>query len=308
MNKPKHLLGIKDLNTEEIKEIFALTQSFKEVLGRKIKKVPTLRDKVIANVFFESSTRTRLSFELAEKRLSADVLNFSAATSALTKGESLLDTIQNIQHMKVDMLVVRHAHAGVPHFLSQKVHASIINAGDGQHEHPTQALLDAFSIQEKLGALKNKRVLILGDMMHSRVALSNILCLLKLGAKVRLCGPNTLIPMHIHALGALTVYHHMQEALAWAEVVYVLRLQTERGAKVYLPSIREYVMQYGLTQARLKKVGHPLLIMHPGPLNRGVEIESAIADDTKHTIILEQVENGMAIRMAVLYWVAERHK
>ena len=257
----------------------------------------------IANIFFEHSTRTRLSFELAAKRLSADVVNFSTSTSALHKGESLLDTVQNILHMQVNLLVIRHQQAGVPHFLSKHVPFPIINAGDGTHEHPTQALLDAFSIQERLGSLEGLRVLILGDVLHSRVALSNIFCLRKLGAKVLLCGPKSLIPPYVKELG-VEVSYCLEEALAWARVVYVLRLQQERGALAYVPSIREYALQYGLNKRSMGWAKEVDLIMHPGPMNRGVEIDSTVVEDARSSIILKQVENGVAVRMAILYWLA----
>lgn len=303
----KHLLGIEDLSAAAISEVFSQAQAFKSVLARPIKKVPALRDKTIANVFFEASTRTRLSFELAAKRLSADVVNFTGSHSAIQKGESLLDSVQNILHMRVDMIVVRHGQPGVAHFLARHVHASVINAGDGTHEHPTQALLDAFSIMERLGDLKGRKVLILGDVLHSRVALSNILCLRKLGAKVTLCGPPTLMPPYIEGLG-VDICYDLQEALKNCEVVNVLRLQLERQQQAYVPSLREYALHYGLTRARLSALGSPVpLIMHPGPMHRGVEIESELADDPS-SIILQQVENGVAIRMAVLYMLGSAGK
>ena len=294
-----HLLGIKELSAVQIADIFSQAHEFKQVLDRPIKKVPALRGKTIANVFFEPSTRTRISFELAAKRLSADVVNFTSSHSALQKGESLLDTVQNILHMQVDMVVVRHWQPGVPHFLAHHLRANVVNAGDGTHEHPTQALLDAFSMMERLGSLKGRRILILGDVLHSRVALSNIFCLHKLGAQVMLCGPATLMPPHVEGLGVSLCYD-LREALDWCEVVYVLRLQIERQQCNYLPSIREYILHYGLSKARLSGLRESPLIMHPGPMNRGIEIESEIADDPS-SIILEQVENGVAIRMAVLY-------
>ena len=297
----RHLLGIRDLSAEDIADIFKQAQAFKAILARPIKKVPALRDKTVANVFFEASTRTRLSFELAAKRLSADVINFTADYSAVQKGESLLDSIQNILHMRVDMVVVRHAQAGVAHFLAREVKASIINAGDGTHEHPTQALLDAFSIQERLGSLEGRRVLILGDVLHSRVALSNIFCLRKLGAEVMLCAPPTLLSPYVECLDVKVCYK-LPEALAWCEVVNVLRLQLERQKRLHLPSLREYALHYGLSRMRLAACQKKPLIMHPGPMHRGVEIESSVADDPS-SIILQQVENGVAIRMAVLYMI-----
>ena len=297
-----HLLGIRDLSTEDIANIFNHAQAFKAVLDRPIKKVPALQEKTIANVFFEPSTRTRLSFELAAKRLSADVINFTTQYSAIQKGESLLDSVQNILHMRVDIIIVRHAQPGVPHFLARQVRASVVNAGDGTHEHPTQALLDAFSIQERLGTLEGRKVLILGDVMHSRVALSNILCLKKLGAEVMLCGPPTLLPPYVEQLG-VEICYKLAEALAWCEVVNVLRLQLERQQGIYVPSLREYALYYGLSRSRLKACQHPPLILHPGPMNRGVEIDSEVAEDPS-SIILQQVENGVAIRMAVLYMLS----
>jgi len=301
----RHLLGIRDLTPEDIHLIFSQADEFKEVLSRPIKKVPTLRDITVANLFFENSTRTRLSFELAEKRLSADVVNFSASTSSVKKGETLVDTVNNILAMKVDMVVMRHASPGAAVFLSRQIGASIINAGDGTHEHPTQALLDAYSIREKLGEVKGKKVAIVGDITHSRVAISNILCLRKLGAEVMVCGPGTLIPRFVETLGA-RVTNKLEEALEWSDVVNMLRIQLERqeSGVPYFPSLREYAMQYGLTAGKLERLGRNLVIMHPGPINRGVEITSEVADGP-HSIILDQVENGVAIRMAVIYLLAQ---
>jgi aspartate carbamoyltransferase catalytic subunit len=298
----KHLLGIKNITKEDIELIFETATNFKEVINRPIKKVPSLRDITIANVFFENSTRTRLSFELAEKRLSADTVNFSASTSSVKKGETLLDTVNNILAMKVDMVVMRHASPGAPHFLAKHIDANIVNAGDGTHEHPTQALLDAFSIREKLGDLKNKKIAIIGDILHSRVALSNIFALTKLGAKVMVCGPPTLIPKYIASLG-VTVEHDIKKAIAWCDVANVLRIQLERQQIKYFPSLREYSLYYGISKKLLDKRKDQILIMHPGPINRGVELNSDVAD-SHHSIILNQVENGVAIRMAVLYLLA----
>lgn len=300
----RHLLGIRDLTSEDIALILSTAKQFKEVINRPIKKVPSLRDITIANLFFENSTRTKLSFELAEKRLSADVLNFSASGSSVSKGETLIDTANNILAMKVDMVVMRHPHPGAAEFLSQKIDATIINAGDGTHEHPTQALLDAFSIEERLGSLQGKKVAIVGDIVHSRVALSNVFCLQKSGAEVMLCGPRTLMPKHAKSLG-VQVSHHLEEALEWCDVANMLRVQQERMDKGYFPSIREYSMQYGLTMDKLKSVNRDLVIMHPGPINRGVEITSEVAD-SEYSIILHQVENGVAVRMAVLYLLAQK--
>jgi len=301
-----HLLGIKQISQEDIKLIFQTADNFKEVINRPIKKVPSLRDVTIANLFFENSTRTRLSFELAEKRLSADVINFSAASSSVKKGETLIDTVNNILSMKVDMVVMRHPNPGAPVFLSKHVNASIVNAGDGAHEHPTQALLDAFSIREKLGGVEGKRIVIVGDILHSRVALSNIYCLQKLGAEVMVCGPDTLLPKHIKALG-VKVESNLDKALKWCDVANMLRVQNERMSTRYFPSTREYVAQFGLDKKRLEKLKKEIIIMHPGPINRGVEISSDIAD-SNHAIILNQVENGVAIRMAVLYLLASKLK
>lgn len=301
----KHLLGIKDLTPGDIELIFSQADEFKEVLSRPIKKVPSLRDITVANLFFENSTRTRLSFELAEKRLSADVVNFSASTSSVKKGETLVDTVNNILAMKVDMVVMRHSAPGSCLFLSKHIDAAIVNAGDGTHEHPTQALLDAYSIREKLGSVKGKKVVIVGDITHSRVAISNIYCLQKLGAEVMVCGPTTLIPRHIEALGVL-VEHDLDKALAWCDVANMLRIQLERQESQvrYFPSLREYSMQYGLDKKRLDRLGKKIVIMHPGPINRGVEITSDVADG-EQSIILDQVENGVAVRMAVIYLLAQ---
>ena len=299
----KHLLGIKDLPTHDIELILQTAKEFKEVINRPIKKVPTLRDITIANVFFENSTRTRLSFELAEKRLSADVINFSASGSSVKKGETLLDTVNNILAMKVDMIVMRHSSPGAPHFLAKHIQANIVNAGDGTHEHPTQALLDAFSMQEKIGDLAGKKILIVGDILHSRVALSNIFCLQKLGAEVRVCGPTTLIPKHLPELG-VRVMTNLDEALAWCDVANVLRIQLERQQIKYFPSLREYTQFFGIDKHRLSRLPKPIVIMHPGPINRGVELASDAADSDQ-AIILNQVENGVAVRMAVLYLLAQ---
>lgn len=301
-----HLLGIKHLDAEDIQLILDTAEEFKEVLNRPIKKVPTLRDITIANLFFENSTRTRLSFELAEKRLSADVVNFSAGSSSVKKGETLVDTVNNILSMKVDMVVMRHPNPGAGEFLSQHVDASIINAGDGAHEHPTQALLDAFSIREKLGTLQGVKIAIVGDIVHSRVALSNVLLLKKMGAEVMVCGPTTLIPKYMHTLG-VRVEHNLQTAIHWCDVANMLRVQHERQDLKYFPSIAEYRAQYGLTMEHLDALDKPIIVMHPGPINRGVEITSEVAD-SEHSIILEQVENGVAVRMAVLYLLAEKRK
>lgn len=300
----KHLLGIKYLTPEDIQLIFETADSFKEVINRPIKKVPSLRDITIVNLFFEDSTRTRISFELAEKRLSADVLNFSAAASSVKKGETLLDTVNNILSMKVDMVVMRHPAPGAPHFLARHIDANIINAGDGTHEHPTQALLDAYSIREKLGDLQGKKIAIFGDILHSRVALSNIFCLQKLGAEVTVCGPPTLIPKHIHLLG-VHVSYDVQKTLLWCDVANILRIQLERQDIKYFPSLREYAQYFGIHKALLDRLDKPIVIMHPGPINRGVEITSEVAD-SEHSIILQQVENGVAVRMAVLYLLAAR--
>lgn len=299
----RHLLGIKNLTENDIQLIFETADNFKEVLNRPIKKVPSLRDVTIANVFFENSTRTRLSFELAQKRLSADVINFSSSSSSVKKGETLLDTVNNILAMKVDMIVMRHASAGAPHFLSKHIDARIVNAGDGTHEHPTQALLDAFSIREKYGSVAGKKVAIIGDILHSRVALSNIFALQKLGAEVMVCGPVTLIPKYIRELG-VKVSLDVREALQWCDVANVLRIQLERQQIKYFPSLREYSLYYGINKSMLDSLGKEITIMHPGPINRGVELASDAADSSQ-SIILNQVENGVAIRMAVLYLLAE---
>jgi len=298
----KHLLGIKNLTLNDINLIFETADNFKEVINRPIKKVPSLRDVTIANIFFENSTRTRLSFELAEKRLSADVVNFSVSTSSLNKGETLLDTVNNILAMKVDMVVMRHSSAGAPHFLAKHIDANIINAGDGTHEHPTQALLDTYSIKERLNTVKGKKVVIVGDILHSRVALSNIFALQKLGAKVMVCGPNTLLPKFIRELG-VEVELDVRSALQWCDVANILRIQLERQQIKYFPSLREYSLYYGITRQMLDSLDKEIVIMHPGPINRGIEISSDVAD-SEHSIILDQVENGVAIRMAVLYLLA----
>jgi aspartate carbamoyltransferase catalytic subunit len=297
-----HLIGIKDITLQDIELIFKTADNFKEVLNRPIKKVPSLRDITVANVFFENSTRTRLSFELAEKRLSADIINFSASSSSVSKGETLIDTINNILAMKVDMIVMRHPSPGAALFLSKKVKAKIINAGDGTHEHPTQALLDAYSVREKLGDVKGKKVVIVGDILHSRVALSNIFCLQKLGAEVMVCGPTTLMPKYIGELG-VKVEHNLKKALEWCDVANMLRIQLERQDIKFFPSLREYSMLFGLNRRLLDSLGRKIVIMHPGPINRGVEITSDVADSDQ-SIILDQVENGVAIRMAVLYLLA----
>jgi aspartate carbamoyltransferase catalytic subunit len=298
----RHLLGIKDLNPADIQLIFETADTFKSVLNRPIKKVPSLRDVTIANIFFENSTRTRLSFELAERRLSADTINFAASSSSVSKGETLIDTVNNILAMKVDMVVMRHPYAGAGIFLSKHVKAQIVNAGDGAHEHPTQALLDAFSIREKLGDVAGKKVVIVGDILHSRVALSNILCLKQLGAEVMVCGPTTLIPKYISSLG-VRVEHNLLKALNWCDVANMLRIQLERQDIKYFPSLREYTMLYGLNKQILDSLDKEIIVMHPGPINRGVEITSDVAD-SKQSIILDQVENGVAIRMAVLFLLA----
>ncbi|MEC8724516.1 MAG: aspartate carbamoyltransferase catalytic subunit [Bacteroidota bacterium] len=301
-----HLLGIKDLTADDIQIIFETADHFKEVINRPIKKVPSLRDITIANLFFENSTRTKLSFEIAQKRLSADVINFSASQSSVKKGETLIDTVNNILSMKVDMVVMRHPKPGAADFLKQHVNARIINAGDGAHEHPTQALLDSYSIREKLGIVKGKKVVIVGDILHSRVALSNIFALQILGAKVMVCGPKSLIPKYIDALG-VDVETNLLKALEWCDVANMLRVQNERMLVSYFPSIREYTLQYGLTKTILDGLKQEIVIMHPGPINRGVEITSEVAD-SKNAIILDQVENGVAIRMAVTYLLASKIK
>ena len=302
----EHLTGIKDLTKNDIEIIFKTADAFKEVINRPIKKVPSLRDVTSANLFFENSTRTRLSFELAEKRLSADIVNFSAASSSVKKGETLIDTVNNILSMKVDMVVMRHPNPGAAKFLSERVNAKVVNAGDGTHEHPTQALLDSFSIRERLGNVEGKKVVIVGDILHSRVALSNIYCLQKLGAEVMVCGPTTLIPKYIHKLG-VKVEHNLLKALEWCDVANMLRIQLERQEIKYFPSLREYSMQYGLTKDILDSLSKRIVVMHPGPINRGVEITSDVADSDQ-AIILDQVENGVAVRMAVIYLLAAKIK
>ncbi|QIE58520.1 aspartate carbamoyltransferase catalytic subunit [Rasiella rasia] len=299
-----HLLGIKYITEDDIQLIFETADHFKEVINRPIKKVPSLRDITIANLFFENSTRTRLSFELAEKRLSADVINFSAASSSVKKGETLIDTVNNILSMKVDMVVMRHPNPGAGVFLSKHVNASIVNAGDGAHEHPTQALLDCYSIREKLGDVAGKKVVIVGDILHSRVALSNIFALQKLGAEVKVCGPKTLIPKHIEKLG-ISYEPNLKNALQWCDVANMLRVQNERMDISYFPSTREYTQQYGVNKALLDNLDKEIVLMHPGPINRGVEITSDVAD-SKQAIILDQVQNGVAVRMAVLYLLASK--
>ena len=295
----KDLLGIKDLSVEEIDLIFETADRFKEVLQRPIKKVPSLRHMTIANVFFENSTRTKLSFELAQKRLSADIINFSSSASSVKKGESLLDTINNILVMKVDMIVMRHPNPGASHFVAKNINASVINAGDGTHEHPTQALLDSYTIKEKLGKIKNKKIAIIGDISHSRVAISNIYALQKLGAQIMLCGPSTLIPKHISSLNVL-IENNIENALKWCDVANVLRIQLERQGNNNFPSLREYSQYFGINKKLLDKINRDIIIMHPGPINRGVEISSDIAD-SNNSLILDQVENGVAIRMAIMY-------
>lgn len=301
-----HLLGIKYITEEDIQLIFDTADHFKEVINRPIKKVPSLRDITIANLFFENSTRTKLSFELAEKRLSADVINFASSSSSVAKGETLIDTVNNILSMKVDMVVMRHPNPGAGIFLSKYVDASIVNAGDGAHEHPTQALLDTYSIREKLGDVAGKKVVIIGDILHSRVALSNIFALQKLGAEVKVCGPKTLIPKHIEKLG-VGVETNLMNALAWCDVANMLRVQSERMDISYFPTTREYTQQFGLNRKILDGLDKEIVVMHPGPINRGVEMTSDVAD-SKQSIILEQVENGVAIRMAVIYLLASKIK
>lgn len=302
----KHLLGIKNLQFKDVELIFKLADNFKEVINRPIRKVPSLRDMTIANLFFENSTRTKLSFELAEKRLSADILNFSASSSSVKKGETLVDTVNNILAMKVDMIVLRHPNVGAASFLSKHIDIPIINAGDGAHEHPTQALLDAYSIREKLGNVKGKKVVIIGDILHSRVALSNIYCLKMLGAEVKVCGPSTLMPRHIESLG-VRYEPDLMKALEWCDVANMLRIQLERQDINFFPSNKEYSSLYGLNKERLDSLSNQITVMHPGPVNRGVEITSDVAD-SKQSIILHQVENGVAIRMAVLYLLANSIK
>jgi aspartate carbamoyltransferase catalytic subunit len=300
----KHLLGIKDLLPEDISLILSTSRQFKEVLQRPVKKVPSLRDVTIVNLFYENSTRTRFSFELAEKRLSADTINFSAGGSSVSKGETLLDTVNNILSMKVDMVVMRHSASGAPHFLAKRIPAAIVNAGDGTNEHPTQALLDAFSLQEKLGSLEGKKILIVGDIMHSRVALSNIYLLKKMGAEVTVCGPPTLIPKYISEALDVRVEYQLDKAVAWCDAANILRIQLERQNQKLFSSLREYNLAYGLKRTVLDKCDKKIVIMHPGPINRGVEIDSDVADDPDQSIILQQVENGVAVRMAVLYLLA----
>lgn len=300
--KTKHLLGIKNLNREDIEIIFQTAANFKEQINRPLKKVPPLRDITVANIFFENSTRTKLSFELAEKRLSAEVINFSASSSSVRKGETLLDTVNNVLAMKVDMVVIRHPSPGAPHFLSKHVDAKIINAGDGTHEHPTQALLDSFSILLKTGKIEGQKVAIIGDIMHSRVALSNIFALQTLGADVMVCGPATLLPRYIAKLG-VRVETNVRKALNWCNVANILRIQLERQQMKYFPSLREYSQYFGINKTLLDSLNRKIVIMHPGPINRGIEMTSDVAD-SEHSIILEQVENGVAVRMAVLYLLA----
>lgn len=297
-----NLLGIKELSLKEIELIFETADNFKDVINRPIKKVPSLRDVTIANIFFENSTRTQLSFELAEKRLSADVVNFSSSSSSVKKGETLLDTVNNILSMKVDMIVIRHSSPGVPHFLAKHVNSKIVNAGDGTHEHPTQALLDTYSIRERLGSIERKKVVIVGDILHSRVALSNIFALQKLGAEVMVCGPATLLPKYISALG-VKVELDIRKALNWCDAANILRIQLERQRSSYFPSLREYSLYYGVNKEMINALDKEIIILHPGPINRGVEITSSVAD-ADNALILDQVENGVAIRMAVLYLLA----
>lgn len=299
----KHLLGIKDLQPEDISLVLSTAAQFKEVLQRPVKKVPSLRDVTIVNLFYENSTRTRISFELAEKRLSADTINFTASGSSVSKGETLLDTVNNILSMKVDMVVMRHSASGAPHFLAKHIPAAIVNAGDGINEHPTQALLDAFSIKEKLGELEGRKIVLVGDIMHSRVALSNIYLLKKMGAEVMVAGPPTLIPKYIHEALGVKVEYNLEKALQWCDVANVLRIQLERQNQVLFSSLREYNLAYGVSRRLLDKLKRDIVIMHPGPINRGVEIDSDVADGNE-SIILNQVENGVAVRMAVLYLLA----
>lgn len=301
-----HLIGIKYITKQDIDLIFETADHFKEVINRPIKKVPSLRDVTIANIFFENSTRTKLSFELAQKRLSADVISFSAAQSSVKKGETLIDTVNNILSMKVDMVVMRHSSPGAAHFLSQNIGASVVNAGDGAHEHPTQALLDSFTIREKLGDIGGNKIVIVGDILHSRVALSNIFALQMQGAEVKVCGPKTLIPKYIESLG-VTVEPNLRKALEWADVANMLRVQNERLDVSYFPTTREYTQQYGVTKELLDSLNKEIVIMHPGPINRGVEITSDVAD-SQQSVILEQVENGVAVRMAVIYLLASKIK
>jgi aspartate carbamoyltransferase catalytic subunit len=302
----RHLLGIKDLESDDISLILQTAEQFKEVLQRPVKKVPSLRDVVIVNLFFENSTRTRISFELAEKRLSADTISFTASSSSVSKGETLLDTVNNILSMKVDMVVMRHSASGAPHFLAKHIPAAIINAGDGINEHPTQGLLDALSIKEKIGKLEGTKVAIIGDIMHSRVAQSNIYLLKKMGAEVTVCGPPTLIPKYIAEALNVNVSYNLKETLEWCDVANVLRIQLERQNQVLFSSLREYNLAYGITRRMLDSLHKEIVIMHPGPINRGVELDSDVAD-SKQSIILQQVENGVAVRMAVLYLLSNRN-
>ncbi|HRN48862.1 MAG TPA: aspartate carbamoyltransferase catalytic subunit [Niabella sp.] len=302
----KHLLGIKDLTVEDVNLFLDTAAQFKEVLQRPVKKVPSLRDVTIVNLFFENSTRTRISFELAEKRLSADTINFTASGSSVSKGETLLDTVNNILSMKVDMVVMRHSASGAPHFLAQHIPAAIVNAGDGVNEHPTQGLLDAFSIKEKMGALKDVKVAIIGDIMHSRVAMSNIYLLKKMGAKVTVCGPPTLIPKYLKEAFGVNVSYNLTETLNWCDVANVLRIQLERQNQVLFSSLREYNLSYGISRRLLERLNKDIVIMHPGPINRGVELDSDVADSGQ-SIILQQVENGVAVRMAVLYLLSNKN-
>jgi len=301
-----HLLGIKYLKKSDVELIFKTADNFKKIINQSIKKVPSLRDITIANLFFEDSTRTKLSFELAEKRLSADVINFSSSSSSVKKGETLLDTVNNILSMKVDIIVLRHPNPGASVFLSRNVNANIVNAGDGTHEHPTQALLDAYSIRERYGKIEGKRIIIIGDILHSRVALSNIYCLQKMGAEVKVCGPSSLMPKYLDALG-VTHFSNLKEALEWCDIANVLRIQLERQDVSYFPSLREYAMVYGIDKKTLDSLSKEIVIMHPGPINRGVELSSDVAD-SDHSIILDQVENGVAVRMAVLFLLAGKIK
>jgi aspartate carbamoyltransferase catalytic subunit len=301
----KHLIAIEEITKEDIDLILRTATQFKEIINRPIKKVPTLRDITIANLFFENSTRTRVSFELAQKRLSADTVNFASSSSSVKKGETLLDTVNNILSMKVDMIVMRHPSPGACTFLSKIIDAIMIYAGDGTHEHPTQALLDAYSLQEKLGNLEGKKIAIVGDIMHSRVALSNIFCLKKLGAEITLCGPSTLIPKYISNLG-VHISHNIDETLAWCDAANILRIQLERQNIQYFPSLREYSIYFGINKQRLEKLNKEIVIMHPGPINRGVELNSDVAD-SEHSIILQQVENGVAVRMAAMYLLANQN-
>lgn len=301
-----HLIGIKHITKQDIDLIFETADHFKEIINRPIKKVPSLRDVTIANIFFENSTRTKLSFELAQKRLSADVISFSAAQSSVKKGETLIDTVNNILSMKVDMVVMRHSSPGAAHFLSQNINASVVNAGDGAHEHPTQALLDSFTIREKLGDVGGKKIVIVGDILHSRVALSNIFALQMQGAEVKVCGPKTLIPKYIESLG-VTVEPNLRKALEWCDVANMLRVQNERLDVSYFPTTREYTQQYGVTKELLDSLNKEIVIMHPGPINRGVEITSDVAD-SQQSVILNQVENGVAVRMAIIYLLASKIK